>query len=287
MLTIRRASARVWYEQVYALLLPIIKEACECKAVTQRLLAHYIGYDLTQHVLESELTADEKRLRAINKALERLKQHEPIQYILESAPFLSDMLYVNPHVLIPRPETEEMVNAILQENDLRGARILDICTGSGCIAIALKKNGDTAVVEALDISQEALAVAKKNAAALHVQIDWYQLDFLREELPDKQWDMIVSNPPYIPFAEKASMSSQVVDHEPAIALFVPDEEPLRFYKRLARAAKAHLTREGKVYAEFHEKSGRGVKAIFEAQGFRTVRIYRDLQGKERWLSAYC
>lgn len=284
MLTLQCASAQIWYEKVYQLLLPTIKDAQESKAVTQRLLAHYLGYNLTDHLLGKVLRADGTTLAALNNALQRLKKHEPIQYILGCAPFLSYNLHVNPHVLIPRPETEEMVSTILHENELQGTHVLDIGTGSGCIAIALKKGCKSAHVEGLDVSAKALDVAKKNAEVLGAKIDWYQIDFLREALPAKKWDFLVSNPPYIPLVEKPSMPLQVVDYEPSLALFVPDDDPLLFYQRLAGVAKVHLRRKGKLYAECHEDMGESVKALFLQHGFEKVRIYHDLQGKERWLS---
>lgn len=285
MITLSQASARVWYENVYAALHSVIGDPCERKAVTQRLLGHYLGYDLNKHVLEEKLEADHTTLQQINHAIERLKDHEPIQYIIGEAPFLSYTLRVNPHVLIPRPETEEMVSAILHDNDLRDKHILDICTGSGCIAIALKKECEKAVVEALDVSTEALVAAKSNATALKAPIHWYRLDLLQDKLPPKQWDIIVSNPPYVPLSEKIVMSHQVVDYEPALALFVPDDNPYLFYEKIASIAPAHLTDGGKVYVEFHEKSAHEVSAIFQQYGFGNVQIYHDLQGKERWLVA--
>lgn len=283
MLTERSASARVWYERVYDLLLPWLKDPCECQAISRRLLAYYVEYDLNKHLLEEELTVDEKTFEAIKSALLRLKAHEPIQYILGEAPFLGHTLYVSPDVLIPRPETEEMINALLQENDLTHARVLDIGTGSGCIALAIKKAFPNATVDALDISERALAVAQKNGISLGVEITWHCLDFLKEGLPNKQWDVIVSNPPYIPEKEKASMSKHVVAHEPSLALFVPDHNPYLFYEKIAKEATTHLSDKGKVYLEFHHLSATDIKAVFRKHGFDHIRVSRDLQGKERWL----
>ncbi|MEM7361494.1 MAG: peptide chain release factor N(5)-glutamine methyltransferase [Bacteroidota bacterium] len=284
MLTQKSASARIWYARVYDLLVPWLKDPCECKAISRRLLSYYLGYDLNKHVLEEVLTADDATLQALNEALGRLQADEPIQYILGEAPFLAHTLQVSPSVLIPRPETEEMVNAILQENDLRGARVLDICTGSGCIALAIQKAYPTSVVHALDASKKALALAEKNGIALGANITWHHLDFLKEEVPSGAWNLLVSNPPYIPVSEKKGMGKRVVEHEPMEALFVPDDKKCLFYEKIASLAKTHLTKKGHVYVEFHAPLAREVEAVFLQHSFN-VRIYRDLQGQERWLAA--
>lgn len=279
------SSARAWYVHVDQVLGPLISDPQERKAIVRRLLSHYLGYDITQHVLDHPLEADERTVSQIAEAIDRLRGNEPIQYILGSAPFMSYDLSVNTSVLIPRPETEEMVSSILSEQDLEGKRVLDIGTGSGCIAIALKKECPQAVVEALDCFPSALDVARENALRLGANIHWYLLDFLHRELPNTTWDLMVSNPPYIPIAEISTISEQVLLFEPPIALFVPDDNPYLFYHRIASVAKRHLNPEGKVYVECHATAARQVKDIFLAHEFRTVDIYHDLAGKERWLRA--
>ena len=282
MITEKSAPAQVWYARVYELLLPWLNDRCECQAITRRLLSHYLDYDLNKHVLSEVLTADERTLQALSEAVGRLQADEPIQYILGEAPFLSHTLQVNPDVLIPRPETEEMVSTILQDNDLQHARVLDICTGSGCIALAIKKAYPQAIVHALDCSDNALALAQRNSAALGADITWHHLDFLKEDLPNRSWELIVSNPPYVPASEHKQMAQRVVDYEPKVALFVPDDQKCLFYEKIASSAKAHLTQAGKVYVEFHAPLAHKVKAIFTQHGF-SVNIYHDLQGQQRWL----
>ena len=285
MIATTHAPAHAWYDQLYHILYPTLKDKHECKAITQCLLAYYLDYDLTKHVLEKTLVADKVALQALNNAIKRLQNDEPIQYILGEAPFLSYTFFVNPNVLIPRPETAEMVQTILDENNLTHKAILDIGTGSGCIAITLKKENPSAHLTAIDISKEALRVAQANAHALNLDIQWHQLDFLHQALPQQKWDIIVSNPPYVPTKEKDSMAKHVVAYEPHTALFVPNTNPLLFYERIATIAPQYLHKKGKVYVEFHEKTASHLTTLFQKNGFEKVTIYKDLQGKSRYLVA--
>ncbi|WP_300599604.1 peptide chain release factor N(5)-glutamine methyltransferase [Niabella sp.] len=217
----------------------------------------------------------------------RLLKAEPIQYILNEAWFYDIPFFVNKQVLIPRPETEELVDAIIREHqDRPPVRILDIGTGSGCIPVILKRKLPEAMVSACDISSEALAVARKNATKYELDIRFIQLDFLNEtnwpQLP--MVDVLVSNPPYIPIADKASMHKNVLDYEPALALFVPDEDPLLFYRKIADAARFILAPEGHVYLEVHEQLAAETRELFETNGF-TASIKTDMQGKQRFVTA--
>lgn len=225
------------------------------------------------------------------KYLEELLKHKPIQYILNEAWFYKTKFYVNENVLIPRPETEELVEWIIndEENntgDSKQTNIIDIGTGSGCIAISLKRELPRTNITAIDVSGKALFVAKKNATDLNVTVVIFQIDFLKEDewkaLP--KYDIIVSNPPYIPVNEKEILSKNVTDFEPGIALFVENNDPFIFYKNIAKFAILHLNDSGKIYVEVHEEYAKEVSKIFENEGFISI-IKKDIYGKERMVGA--
>ncbi len=220
-----------------------------------------------------------------------LSKHQPVQYVLQESWFCGMKFYVDQHVLIPRPETEELVEWVTA--DITAApvtaplSILDIGTGSGCIAIALKKRLPKTLVHACDISPEALAVARRNAGALDADIDFLQLDIL----DSSQWiglpalDLIVSNPPYIPVKERSIMSPHVVDHEPHLALFVKDDNPGVFYQAIARLGQERLPPGGSLYAEIHEDLAGLVVGIFKKAGYQDITVRKDMQGKNRMVKA--
>ncbi len=236
-----------------------------------------------------------------------LLQHRPVQYVLGEAWFYGMPLYVDEHVLIPRPETEELVEWVVRDERERlqvaGSRlqvtgyreqgaggkpvILDIGTGSGCIAIALKKNIPGAEVYAIDISDKALAVARKNAQDQQCNVQLLNMDFLNsgqcKALP--QFNIIVSNPPYIPQKDKADMHKNVLDFEPLTALFVEDKNPLLFYSAIADFAGQHLHSDGCIYTEIHETMGEAVKNIFIRERFAHTVVRKDMQGKDRMVKA--
>jgi release factor glutamine methyltransferase len=238
-------------------------------------------------IAKNELLQNEL-VNTLNNDLFHLVNQKPIQYILGEAWFYKFPFYVNEHVLIPRPETEQLVDLCLQQiksNNLVAPRILEIGTGSGCIAISIKKEFPNAQVTAIDISRDALLVAKKNATNLNVEINFLQLDFLDqnnwETLP--MFDIIVSNPPYIPLQQKAEMQSNVLNHEPHLALFVPDETPLIFYERIKKFAVANKIQ--LVCCEISETLGNEVKNLFGVNYFNNVQILKDWQEKDRMLLA--
>jgi release factor glutamine methyltransferase len=225
----------------------------------------------------------------LNNALQRLLRNEPVQYVLGEAYFYKRRFIVNKHVLIPRPETEELVEEI-KKKELKikqELKILDIGTGSGCIAISIKKELPGAEVTAIDVSEEALKVARDNATSLDAEVIFRQKDFLNEyswqDLPS--YDIIVSNPPYIPIMEKEMLSRNVTEHEPPIALFVWDNDPFIFYKMIARFSKGHLDPNGKIYVEVHENFAKNVKDIFFENRFTDVKVKVDIYGKERMITA--
>lgn len=229
----------------------------------------------------------------LHQVIDELKTQKPIQYILGSAEFYGCKLRVNKNVLIPRPETEELVDLILKETrdkghgTGKGFNILDIGTGSGCIAIALKKKLPEANVSALDISEEALLVAKTNAIANQTRLNFLQGDILSPFPTGKgSFDIIVSNPPYVRASEKNKMSKNVLEFEPHLALFVQDNDPLLFYKAIADFAIQNLSPKGTLYFEINEALGNNMKNLLETKGFKGVRIVKDISGKDRISKAW-
>ena len=219
----------------------------------------------------------------------RLLAHEPVQYVLGAAHFAGMTLEVTPATLIPRPETEELVQLIEREQAGRsGRRVLDVGTGSGCLALALARALPKAEVLAVDISAEALAVARRNAAAWAPAVAFQQVDILQEfpaGLAPGSLDVLVSNPPYVRESERADMRENVLAWEPATALFVPDNDPLIFYRRLAEIGAQLLAADGVVYLEINEALGPETAALFIAQGFADVRVVADMFGKPRMVRA--
>ncbi|MEO6682857.1 MAG: peptide chain release factor N(5)-glutamine methyltransferase [Ginsengibacter sp.] len=234
------------------------------------------------------LSADQGHI--LKKYLNQLLQHTPVQYVLGESYFYKRRFYVNEHVLIPRPETEELVewiiNEIKQSDHWKNTTILDIGTGSGCIPIVLKKEVPDSIVHALDVSSDALKVARKNASDLKAEIDFSEVNFLDEDQwkKFKTFDIVVSNPPYIPITESAKLDKNVTDFEPALALFVEDNDPFIFYEKISRFAQTHLSSDGKIFVEVHEEYADHVKTIFEKNGFAAF-IRKDIYGKERMIKA--
>jgi release factor glutamine methyltransferase len=216
-----------------------------------------------------------------------LTKNEPVQYVLHESWFCGMKFYVDEHVLIPRPETEELVEWVATSTAPASLAILDVGTGSGCIAISLKKRLPAALVHACDVSPDALKVARRNASTLGADIDFLLLDILDsslwKDLP--RLDLIVSNPPYIPIKEKHAMSSHVVDHEPHLALFVKDDDPGIFYQAIARLGQERLSPGGTLYAEIHEDLAGLVVGLFKKAGYQEITVRKDMQGKNRMVKA--
>lgn len=271
----------------------------ESSNIAQLVLEDCTGYAKSHLLLnrQDELsTEQEKKLLA---QLQRLQTHEPIQYVLNKAWFYGMELYMDKAVLIPRPETEELVDWIVSDVKTSGAdvferrpaqadvtsqlKILDIGTGSGCIALALKKAMPKAEVWGCDVSEEALNVARRNGSALDIRVDFQGINFLDETqqtfLPTV--DIIVSNPPYIPVSDKETMQPNVLDFEPHTALFVPNDDALLFYKAIASFSKKRLYENGAIYLEIHEDLGAAVVALFRNEGYQRIELKKDMQGKDR------
>jgi release factor glutamine methyltransferase len=238
-------------------------------------------YNLTRTDILSESQIEFQDLSSI---VARLNQHEPIQYVLGEANFFGRNFKVNPSVLIPRPETELLVREVLKTK-LAAPNILDIGTGSGCVAITLNLEIANSRVRAIDISHHALDVAKSNAGKLDAIVQFIHADFLSEAINFEPMDFIVSNPPYIMESEKQFMKPNVLGYEPHQALFVPDKDPLLFYRAIASKSKTLLKPFGKILVEINEKFGGEVKDIFQLSGFNEVHILKDLDRKDRIVTA--
>ena len=233
-------------------------------------------------------TLDQSHLNQLQLDAACLMQSMPIQQIVGYAEFYGLKIGVNAHTLIPRPETEELVEWILQNNTHKNPfHILDIGTGSACIALALKQNWNSAHIYALDISEEALAQARKNAQTLDLPITFIQADILAHPLPFdiSEMDIIVSNPPYIHLDEKTSMRPNVLQYEPHQALFVDDEEVLLFYKQISQLIRTHAKKTTQLYFEINEQYGQAIIELLIQQGFQQVQLKKDRQGKDRMVYA--
>ena len=241
--------------------------------------------------IELRLIFDKQQLTTIqeeqfNQIIKELKQQKPLQYVLGETTFFGLNFKVNENVLIPRPETEELVDWILQENTLQSPTILDIGTGSGCIAISLKKNIPNATVFALDISEKALELAQENARLNQSQIHFLHRDILNNTLEDlPQFDIIVSNPPYIRELEKQQMHNNVLEHEPHLALFVTNENPLIFYDKISSLAREKLQKEGLLFFEINQYLGTEMQNLLQKKSFSEIEIRKDLNQNERMLKA--
>ena len=257
----------------------------ELNAIVRSLFSHLTGLTASEMVLEKDRKMSESEIHYLQRSLKRLKKFEPLQYITAVAWFHGLEFKVNPAVLIPRPETEELVEWILKDlNSADGTiKILDIGTGSGCIAISLKKKLPKAEVHAIDISQEALSVAEENADRLDAEVRFRRADILdteaRSALP--RYDVIVSNPPYVTPADRKKMMRNVTDHEPSLALFVGEDDPLLFYREIIMFSAHHLEKGGRLYLECNEGNATDVAVLLNLNGFADVELRKDMQGKLR------
>jgi release factor glutamine methyltransferase len=261
-------------------------ESVELGPILSILIEHVTGWDQVQQVLHKDDLIKAAQALAFETAATALLAGRPIQYITGKTWFMGEPYIVNDQVLIPRPETEELVDWVIEYAAIKGKalRILDIGTGSGCIAIAIKKALPEAIVSAIDISTSAIKIAATNAAALKADIELIALDILNTAFLPDQYDVIVSNPPYIPMQEMKNMELQVTDHEPNIALFVPDEDPLLFYKAIARLAKLHLSSNGQLFFEIHYDQGEAMIALLDEMHFH-AELRTDLFEKDRMIRA--
>ena len=259
-------------------------EPREAQAMIRIICEDVFNYDQVDMALRQESELPEFAQDRISDIIARLRRHEPLQYIIGSALFHGHRFKVNPAVLIPRPETEQLVDLIIDENPASDLRVLDMGTGSGCIAISLARALKFPTVDAFDISRDAVAVARENAALLKVKVRLFESDMLSPQ-PSATYDIIVSNPPYICWSEREAMDPNVKDYEPGQALFVPDNDPLLFYKAIAPYAARSLERGGRLYLEINRRFGNEVKRLLEDNGFNEVRIIDDAYGNPRFAAA--
>lgn len=257
----------------------------EANHIADMIMEHITGMARSERILRKETALTEVQNSKFKIFSAEALDHKPVQYILHEAWFAGMNFYVDEHVLIPRPETEELVEWISEDLGNK-ASVLDIGTGSGCIPIALKKKNASSSIEAIDVCSEALNVAVNNALTHQTEIDFRLLDFLDEGSWNilGEYDIIVSNPPYISSAEKSSMKENVLDHEPHLALFATGD-PLIFYRKIALFGLSHLSKNGIIYVELNEFLSRKIADIFSSNGYNFVEIKKDMQGKERMLRA--
>ena len=285
----------------YASELEKIYGSDEANALVMILLEHYFGIDRVKIAMEPELRLSESELLTLHFAVKELLKNKPVQYILGETEFCGMRFFVDENVLIPRPETEEMVKNIASHRDKAclvrtgcdvetdgRPSIIDIGTGSGCIAISLAKLLKNSVVTAVDVSEKALEVAKKNAEANGVDVNFIKDDILNPQNPElieNKYDIIVSNPPYVCESEKSEMRANVLDYEPSTALFVSDNDPLIFYRKILEFAQKTLKPDGEVWFEINEKLGKETKDLCLELGFKDAEIIKDFRERDRVLRA--
>jgi len=258
----------------------------ETEGLTRLILEAVCGWNFTtQQIKKTEVIGFAESLK-IKAIVHRLRQFEPIQYILGETHFFGLPLKVTPAGLIPRPETEELVDLILKENAGNNCRVLDIGTGSGCIALALKSRLKNVVISGVDISAAALEIARSNSEINGLEVDFFNADILNWQLYEwPLFDVIVSNPPYVTESEKKLMHKNVLDFEPSGALFVNDSDPLLFYRHIAQFALEKLNVNGMLYFEINENFGPETEKLLVGLGFESIEIVADIQGKNRFVRA--
>ena len=274
------------YEKTFIKRLEDLYDKQEAKELFLMCAEEVLGISRIQLLLQQKIQVNEDQQADFDRLLSELVAGRPIQYVLGYAWFYDLKFFVNEAVLIPRPETEELVALISKAHQGESLKILDIGTGSGCIAIALKKNLPQAKIWAMDVSEDALKTAHQNAIYHDTTIHFIEQDILNVPagLIREKLDVIVSNPPYIIPSEQVSMTKSVISHEPHLALFTPEEKPLMFYEAIAIFAKEYLSDGGKLYFEINRRFGLELKELLKMLGFNEVQIHVDMHGAERMIS---
>ena len=271
--------------EFYRITLTGLYEVSEVDELIFIAFEHVLKYTREQFLLSKNDNLNQSDLIEIYDIAKALATGKPIQQILQKAWFYKDEYFVNEHVLIPRPETEELVELIKNENTSQQITLLDIGTGSGCIPLALKKLKPSWEIHALDVSVKALEVASINAQRLNRKIHFHHHDILSDEFnPNQKFDIIVSNPPYITKSESPSLQKQVIEFEPHLALFVENDNPFLFYDKITEFAKQHLNPNGKLYFEINQKYGPAIQTLLIENNFGEVRILKDINQNERMVS---
>lgn len=274
------------YLQLWQALLPYYDER-EAQAVVRMMLEERFGLTLTDIVCDGVARLDASQQAELQGMMARLEQGEPIQYVMGYAPFYGRHFHVEPGVLIPRPETQQLVEWAVEEIGKSAARsVLDIGTGSGCIAISIALEAPLSEVSAWDISTDALRIARDNAASLHAPVEFRQQDALHAPMEDREkWDLIISNPPYVMEKERKEMADNVLRHEPSLALFVPNDDPLRFYRAIARYGKHALRPGGTLLFEINPLLAEDMLRLLEEESYQHVQLIADAFGKSRFTKA--
>ncbi len=259
----------------------------ESKQFLNILIEEFFGITKIQLALEPDHKLSESEMLKLHWAIKDLLNNKPVQYITGVSCFHDLKLNVNESVLIPRPETEELVGLILDKETSSNLRVIDIGTGSGCIALALKKHLSNSRITAVDMSPDALLLAKKNALQNQLQVEFKQIDILNPHSFDSlsKFDIVVSNPPYVTQSDKKLMQKNVIDYEPDNALFVEDDNPLLFYKAILKFCKSHLNNQGRIYFEVNEQQGDNILQLLEQHEYKNGKIYQDIHGKNRFVVA--
>lgn len=252
----------------------------ESKTIAMMLLQEFLSVDRAKLIINDELAVAENILLLLDQAVDRLNNHEPVQHILGKGHFYGRDFTVGSDVLIPRPETEELVDLIIRSHQGQNFDLIDIGTGTGCIPITLSLEIEGCNATGVDVSGQALAIARANADQLRAAVSFLELDILKET-PPGAYDVVVSNPPYITHAEKKLMQENVLQYEPELALFVPDEQPLLFYERITSLCQSILKPGGFLYFEINEYFGESTLALLDNHGFEATRLIDDLSGKHR------
>ncbi len=254
----------------------------EAGSISEIVINHITGINRLAQLRDPERPVEKRHTKEIPDICKELKKGKPVQYITGKTIFYNCNIIVRPGVLIPRPETEELVDLIISENPGFSGTIADMATGSGCIAVALAVNLPGSLITATDISQPALATARENAVLNNVKITFVKADILSDEMKIRgKFDIIVSNPPYVRESEKAAMHRNVLDFEPHRALFVPDEYPLIFYRAILGSACTMLNQGGKIYFEINEAMGELMRLLLETYNYRQISLIKDINGKDR------
>lgn len=260
----------------------------ELDQLAKSLLMSRLKLDSTAFLLASESTLSDEVVAQLSSDVHRLSLHEPLQYVLGTTSFYGLEIQCTPAALIPRPETEELVDWILTAVQLTSCNVIDLGTGTGCIPLVIKSKRPSWHVSGIDVSQDALALARSNALSLTLDVHFEGLDLLHD-LSDfgvkETFDVVVSNPPYIPNADASLMLPNVLNHEPSLALFVPDSDPLLFYRRIVAFCEEYLKIDGFVFVEIHEELSEETMQLFHKAGFANIELRKDLQGKSRMIKA--
>lgn len=257
----------------------------ELRAVSRVLVEDLLGLRMTDFLVSGGVELSAAMQETLDKAIERLLAGEPVQHVIGYTWFCGNRFFVNSNVLVPRPETAELVEMITRENHGMSLRLLDIGTGSGCIAVSLARQNPEWQVDAWDISPEAVGMALQNATENRVNVDVRCVDLFAAELPRGSYDIIVSNPPYITPSEKADMEKLVLEHEPHLALFVPEDNPLLFYTRIAVKGQEWLAEGGKLYFEINRRFHAETVEMLETLGYRNVEAVKDCNDNFRFVKA--